>query len=59
MLPAWLAGRPGPPLAISDPRGRDHAARDFKRHLKLERGWKRRRGVRRVEPLWHLTVQVR
>ena len=37
---AWLAGRPEPGVAITDPRGRDHAARDFKRHLKLERGWK-------------------
>ena len=37
---AWLAGRPEPALAISDPRGRDHAARDFKRHLKVDRGWK-------------------
>ena len=36
---AWLAdGRSG--VAITDPRGRDHATRDFKRHLKLERGWK-------------------
>jgi len=23
-----------------EPRARDHAARDFKRYLKLERGWK-------------------
>ena len=37
---AWLAGRPEPGVAITDPRGRDHAARDFKRHLKVERGWK-------------------
>jgi site-specific recombinase XerD len=37
---AWLAGRPEPGVAITEPRGRDHAARDFKRHLKLERGWK-------------------
>ena len=37
---AWLAGRPEPGVAITDPRGRDHATRDFKRHLKLERGWK-------------------
>jgi len=37
---AWLAGRSEPALAISDPRGRDHAARDFKRHLKADRGWK-------------------
>ncbi len=27
-------------MAITDPRWRDHAARDFKRHLKVERGWK-------------------
>jgi len=37
---AWLAGRPEPGVAITEPRGRDHAARDFKRHLKVERGWK-------------------
>jgi site-specific recombinase XerD len=37
---AWLAGRSEPGLAISDPRGRDHAARDFKRHLKTDRGWR-------------------
>jgi hypothetical protein len=37
---AWLAGRPEPGAAIAEPRGRDHAARDFKRHLKVERGWK-------------------
>lgn len=37
---AWLPGRPEPGVAITEPRGRDHAARDFKRHLKVERGWK-------------------
>jgi site-specific recombinase XerD len=37
---AWLAGRPEPGVAITEPRGRDHAARDFKRYLKVERGWK-------------------
>ena len=37
---AWLSGQPDPALAITEPRGRDHAARDFKRHLKVERGWK-------------------
>ena len=37
---AWLAGRPEPGVAITEPRARDHAARDFKRHLKVERGWK-------------------
>jgi site-specific recombinase XerD len=37
---AWLAGWPEPGVAIADPRGRDHAARDFKRHLKIDRGWK-------------------
>jgi len=37
---AWLAGRAEPGVAITDPRGRDHAARDFKRHLKVERAWK-------------------
>ena len=37
---AWLVGRAEPGVAVTDPRGRDHAARDFKRHLKVERGWK-------------------
>ncbi len=37
---AWLGGRPAPALAIGDPRGRDYAARDFKRNLKVDRGWK-------------------
>jgi site-specific recombinase XerD len=37
---AWLVGRSEPGVAITDPRGRDHAARDFKRHLKVDRGWK-------------------
>ncbi|MGO9881866.1 MAG: tyrosine-type recombinase/integrase [Solirubrobacteraceae bacterium] len=37
---AWLGGRPEAALAIGDPRGRDYAARDFKRHLKVDRGWK-------------------
>lgn len=36
----WLAGRPDAVLALGEPRARDHAARDFKRHLKGERGWK-------------------
>jgi integrase/recombinase XerC len=35
-----LAGQTDSALAITEPRGRDHAARDFKRHLKVERGWK-------------------
>ena len=37
---AWLAGRAEPALALSDPRGRDYASRDFKRHLKVDLGWK-------------------
>jgi site-specific recombinase XerD len=37
---AWLGGRREPELAVREPRARDHAARDFKRHLKVERGWK-------------------
>src|SRR3954465_9898293 len=36
---AWLAKRPGAERALREPRARDHAARDFKRHLKLERRW--------------------
>ncbi|MDQ6806668.1 MAG: tyrosine-type recombinase/integrase [Actinomycetota bacterium] len=37
---AWLAAWSDPALAIAEPRGRDHAARDFKRYLKVERGWR-------------------
>ncbi len=37
---AWLAGRSEGEKAIADPRSRDYAARDFKRHLKLDCGWK-------------------
>jgi len=36
---AWLAERPDADGALREPRARDFAARDFKRHLKLERGW--------------------
>jgi site-specific recombinase XerD len=35
----WLADRPGADAALREPRARDHGARDFKRHLKLERRW--------------------
>jgi site-specific recombinase XerD len=35
----WLAERPGAGAALREPRARDHAARDFKRYLKLERRW--------------------
>jgi hypothetical protein len=35
----WLAGRPQAEGALREPRARDFAARDFKRHLKLERRW--------------------
>ena len=37
---AWLADRPDSAKALVDPKARDYAARDFKRHLKVERGWK-------------------
>lgn len=37
---AWLCGRGDGHEALSDPRARDYAARDFKRHLKVDRGWK-------------------
>jgi site-specific recombinase XerC len=37
---AWLAGRRDGARAIVDPKARDYAARDFKRHLKVARGWK-------------------
>ena len=37
---AWLAGRGDGDDPLSDPRARDYAARDFKRHLKVDRGWK-------------------
>ena len=36
----WLTGRADAAAAIAQPRARDHAARDFKRHLKLEQAWK-------------------
>ena len=36
----WLTGRPGAAAAIAEPRARDHAAREFKRFLKLEQAWK-------------------
>ena len=36
----WLTGRPEAAAALVEPRARDHAAQDFKRHLKLEQGWK-------------------
>ena len=37
---AWLAERREGAKAIADPKARDYAARDFKRHLKVDRGWK-------------------
>lgn len=37
---SWLAPRPKAGAALHLPRARDLAARDFKRMLKLERGWK-------------------
>jgi site-specific recombinase XerC len=37
---AWLAGRRDGAEALVDPKARDYAARDFKRHLKVDRGWK-------------------
>lgn len=36
----WLAERKGCTAALREPRARDLAARDFKRMLKVERGWK-------------------
>ena len=36
----WLIGRATAAAALREPRARDHAARDFKRYLKLEQGWK-------------------
>lgn len=36
----WLTGRADGAAALAERRARDHAARDFKRYLKLERGWK-------------------
>ena len=36
---AWLAERPEAEAALREPRTRDFAGRDFKRHLKVERGW--------------------
>lgn len=35
----WLAERPEAEAALREPRARDFAGRDFKRYLKLERGW--------------------
>jgi site-specific recombinase XerD len=37
---AWLVDRRDGAKALTDPRARDFAARDFKRHLKVDRGWK-------------------
>lgn len=37
---AWLRGRGDSDDPLRDPRARDYAARDFKRHLKVDRGWK-------------------
>jgi site-specific recombinase XerD len=37
---AWLVGRGDGADPLGDPRARDYAARDFKRHLKVDRGWK-------------------
>ena len=37
---AWLAGRRGEDDPLAEPQARDYAARDFKRHLKVDRGWK-------------------
>jgi integrase/recombinase XerC len=36
---AWLWARESAAAALELPRARDHAARDFKRFLKVERGW--------------------
>jgi len=37
---ARLAGRRDGAKALADPKARDHSARDFKRHLKVDRAWK-------------------
>ncbi|MGA2928271.1 MAG: tyrosine-type recombinase/integrase [Solirubrobacteraceae bacterium] len=37
---AWQADRPDSAKALADPKARDYATRDFKRHLKVKRGWK-------------------
>jgi len=37
---AWLVDRRDGAKALTDPPARDYAARDFKRHLKVDRGWK-------------------
>jgi integrase/recombinase XerC len=37
---AWLGARESASAALELPRARDHAARDYKRFLKVERGWK-------------------
>ncbi len=39
----WLTGRQQAAAALIEPRARDHAARDFKRYLKVEQGGSRRR----------------
>jgi len=36
----WLTGQADAAAALAEPRARDHAARDFKRHLKVEQAWK-------------------
>jgi integrase/recombinase XerC len=36
----WLTGWPRAGAALVEPRARDHAARDFKRYLKVDHGWK-------------------
>ena len=36
----WLTRQADATAALAQPRARDHAARDFKRYLKLEQGWK-------------------
>jgi site-specific recombinase XerD len=37
---AWLGGPADRGDPLGDPRARDYAARDFKRHLKVDLGWK-------------------
>jgi len=39
----WLTGRPQAAVALAEPRARDHAARDFKRYVKVEGGGSRHR----------------
>ena len=45
---AWLGGRREGADVLTEPPARDFAARDFKRYLKAQRGWKPSAGRRTV-----------